>query len=178
MTITYFVHSTTIDNEMGRATGWSDSGLSPKGRQQAEELRGFVKNRFDLVWCSDLGRAIETATIAFAPVPLNVDRRLREIDYGKLTQAPSAVVKQDLTKYITEPFPEGESYSDVAVRMLDFLRELKKNYSGKSIALVAHQAPQLALDVILYKKSWTEAFQDDWRNTHSWKPGWEHQICF
>ena len=176
MIITYFVHSTTINNEAKIASGWENSKLSEKGLKQARELRDLVQTRFDIVWASDLDRAIETASIAFAPVCIKTDWRLREINYGKLNGTPSAIVKQDLTKYIQEPFPDGESYCDVAKRMLEFLQELKRDYSQKSVAIVGHQAPQFALDVLLKHKSWEQAFQEDWRHTHSWQPGWTYEV--
>ena len=65
---------------------------------------------------------------------------------------------------------------DVKERISDFLSFLKKNYDGKSIAIVAHKAPQLALDVVLKHISWQEAFEKDWRKTKSWQPGWEYSL--
>lgn len=176
MKFVYFVHATTVDNEAHLATGWNDCLLSEKGRQQALELRVQATKRFDVVFSSDLSRARETAALAFAPLPLEADSRLREINYGELNGHPADAVKQDLTRYVLKPFPGGESYSDVAERVREFLRELKKNYGEKSVALVAHQAPQLALDVLLNGKTWEQAFRDDWRNTRSWRPGWVFEI--
>ena len=72
--------------------------------------------------------------------------------------------------------PNGESYEEVKSRINDFLEDLKKNYDGKNVAIVAHKAPQLALDVILKNKTWEEAFKEDWRKTKSWQPGWEYII--
>lgn len=77
---------------------------------------------------------------------------------------------------ITNKFPEGESYEDVKARIADFLEFLKKNYDGKSVAIVAHKAPQLALDVLLLGKTWRQALIEDWRKTKSWKPGWEYEL--
>jgi len=53
---------------------------------------------------------------------------------------------------------------------------LKENYDGKSIAIVAHKAPQLALDVIIKKKTWKQAMKEDWRKTKTWKPGWDYKL--
>ena len=75
---------------------------------------------------------------------------------------------------ITNRFPEGESYEDVKARTADFLEFLKKNYDGKSIAIVAHKAPQLSLDVLIKSKTWKQALAEDWRKTKAWKPGWEY----
>ena len=176
MRIVYFVHATTEDNERGLATGWNDVPLSAKGRCQAEELRDAVAGRFDVVICSDLERALETARIAFAPIVPVADRRLHEIDYGTLAGCPAAEVKKDLTRYTDKPFPGGESYEDVRARVAAFLDEIRGKYIDRRVALVAHQAPQLAIDVILYGKTWTEAFRDDWRNTKAWQPGWSHEV--
>ena len=63
----------------------------------------------------------------------------------------------------------------VKERIADFLKDLKKNYDGKHVAIVAHQAPQLALDVLLKGMSWEEAFANDWRKQKAWKPGWEYE---
>ena len=49
-------------------------------------------------------------------------------------------------------------------------------YDGKKIAIVAHRAPQLALEVITKNISWEEALENDWRKTKSWQPGWEYII--
>ena len=58
----------------------------------------------------------------------------------------------------------------------DFVEFLKKNYDGKTVAIVAHRAPQLALDVITNNKTWEQALADDWRKTKSWQPCWEYII--
>jgi broad specificity phosphatase PhoE len=68
----------------------------------------------------------------------------------------------------------GEGYEQVKARIADFLDYLKKNYEGKHIAIVAHKAPQLALDVLLRDLTWAEAFNQDWRKTKQWQPGWEY----
>lgn len=50
---------------------------------------------------------------------------------------------------------------------------MKKNYDGKHVAIVAHKAPQLALNVLLRGMSWEQAFATDWRKTGSWQPEWD-----
>jgi len=76
--------------------------------------------------------------------------------------------------YLDKPFPNGESYKDVEKRIADFLNFLKKNYDGKHVAIVAHQAPQLALDVLLKGKTWKQAIDEDWRKKKAWQPGWKY----
>lgn len=178
MIITYSVHGTTTDNEQEISSGWYDVGLSELGVKQSIELKNYVKDKkFDVVFCSDLKRAVDSANLTYAgEVPIISDARLRECNYGKYNAQPSNIVEPMQEKAITEKFPEGESYEDVKIRIKNFLDFLKNNYAGKNIAIVAHKAPQLALDVLLKGKTWEQAFSEDWRKTKSWKPFWEYEL--
>lgn len=51
-------------------------------------------------------------------------------------------------EHIDEPVPNGESLKDVEKRIANFIECVKKEYSGKSIAIVSHRAPQLAFEVL------------------------------
>lgn len=73
-------------------------------------------------------------------------------------------------------FLMGESLKDVEMRMREFIYELKDKYSDKTIGIVAHRAPQLALDVITKKISMEEAIKTDWRETGNWQPGWVYEV--
>lgn len=177
--ITYFVHGTTTDNEKEISSGWSDVELSELGIKQSIALKEQTKNKkFDVVFCSDLQRAYNSAKLAWDGIyPIISDSRLRECNYGKLNGASSAIVEpMQEEECITSKFPEGESYEDVKARIADFLEFLKKNYDGKSVAIVGHKAPQLSLDVLIRGKTWKQALAEDWRKTKEWKPGWEYEL--
>jgi alpha-ribazole phosphatase/probable phosphoglycerate mutase len=176
--ITYFVHGTTTDNEKDLATGWLPGELSELGVKQAKELSKLVTNkRFDMVFCSDLKRAVKSAKLGFSgKYKIIQDKRLRECNYGDFTGKPSENFKNRMDDFIEKHFPNGESYKDVEKRIADFLKFLKKNYVGKHIAIVAHQAPQLALDVLIKGKSWEQAINEDWRKKKAWRPGWEYEV--
>ena len=86
LSVVFETHSTTVDNERGVATGWLPGELSERGRELAGELgRRRREDGLAAVFCSDLERAVQTARIAFAgtPVPVLLDWRLRECDYGQ-----------------------------------------------------------------------------------------------
>lgn len=173
--ITYFVHGTTTDNENGIASGWSDAELSNLGIQQAKNLKSKVATDFDAIFCSDLKRAVDSANIIWGNKHKIIsDKRLRECDYGKYNGGSSAIVEPMQEKMAIERFPDGESYEDVKDRIASFLKFLRKNYDGKNVAIVAHKAPQLALDVLLKGKTWEQAFAEDWRKTKAWQPGWKY----
>src|SRR3989338_7447950 len=110
--ITYFAHGTTLDNENDIASGWSDVDLSDLGRKQSEELRNHIRNKkFDLVFTSDLRRAVNSAKITFGDsVKIIQDKRLRECNYGLLNGAQCKEVEEKTLEHLTKPFPKGESY--------------------------------------------------------------------
>ena len=173
--ITYFVHGTTTDNEKEISSGWNDVGLSDLGIKQSVDLKNQIKDRkFDAIFCSDLKRAVDSAKLTFDGVEIIPDKRLRECNYGRYNAQPSVIVEPMQEKFITEKFPEGESYEDVKSRIADFLEFLEQNYDGKNIAIVAHKAPQLALEVLLKNKTWEQVFAEDWRKRKAWQPGWDY----
>ena len=90
--VVFETHSVSEDNEAGRASGWRHSRLSLRGRELAEALGARRRSDgLDVVFCSDLERAAETARIAFAgtAVPVLLDWRLRECDYGDRNGGPA-----------------------------------------------------------------------------------------
>jgi broad specificity phosphatase PhoE len=178
MKITYLVHSITEDNEKGLATGWMQGKLSKEGMKRAAGLRADLSNHdFDAVFCSDLERAIQSTELFFdKKFPVFIDWRLRECNYGEYDGKPAVGFKKDREQdYIQKPYPSGESYQQVEVRIKSFLNDINRfNYSH--IAIVAHQAPQLALDVIVKGQTWEDAIANDWRKSKSWQPGWEYLL--
>lgn len=176
--ITYFVHGTTTDNEEGKCTGWAPGKLSPLGIQQSLALKDKIKDKhFSVIFSSDLQRAIDSAELTFkGVVGIKHDQRLREANYGDYTLTEEHVFKDHLAKYIATPFPNGEKYIDVERRVASFLNEIYSQYKGKRMAIVAHQAPQLALDVLLKGKSWEQAIKEDWRLKKAWQPGWKYEL--
>src|SRR6266542_996125 len=114
-------HSTSLDNEAGVASGWSDPPLSAKGRAVAKELGERRQGeQIDAVFCSDLRRAIETAEIAFGKrIPIHADHRLREYDHGTMTGTPVERIHAERPAGVDSPFPDGESLREVAKRVRD-----------------------------------------------------------
>ena len=173
--LVYETHSTTIDNETGIATGWLDGQLSETGRRQAAELG--ARRRGDglaAVFASDLGRAIETADIAFAgsELPVHHDWRLRECNYGELNGARAADIEAERVRRIEEPFPGGESYQQVVERTRDFLNDLFAELDGTRVLLIAHSANRWALQHLLLGAPLEEVVAAPFE----WREGWEYPL--
>lgn len=174
--IVYETHSISVDNERGVATGWLDGALSERGRELAREL-GRRRRDDDLVavYSSDLGRAVETAEIAFAGsgIPVRLDARLRECNYGELNGAPVARIEAIRSSRIDEPYPGGESYRDCVVRVRDFLDDLLPEHDGKRVLLVGHAATRWALQQVLVGKPLEELVDAPFE----WQEGWEFTLA-
>lgn len=171
--ITYFVHSTSIDNEAGVRSGWNNPDLSDKGYEQAESLRDYLSaSRFDAVYASDLIRAIHTATAVFPNIQVVQDSRLREMNYGVLNGKPGTEFPDDKTWCVEHRFEQGENCADVQSRMESFLGDVYN--PSRNIAIFSHKYPQLALEVVLNGLSWIDALAQDWRHKGEWKPGWQY----
>lgn len=106
--ITYFVHGTTTDNLEHKSTGWLPGELSQKGIDQSISLKEKVDiKQFDVVFCSDLQRAIDSADYTFGGVKNIIkDERLRECNYGDFNGLDSNLVKYE--EHIIDKFPNGE----------------------------------------------------------------------
>lgn len=174
ITIKYFVHGTSIDNELKISSGWSQGELSETGIIQTKKLAEEISDEhFDVIFCSDLHRAKQSADILFGHRSLEIiyDQRIRECNYGIYNGTTNKnVIYLD---HINNRFPQGESLLDVQRRIEDLLNEIKQKHGEKKIAFVSHRAPQLALNVIINKKTWIEAVNNDWRIIGKWQSGWE-----
>ena len=144
--VVFETHSTSVDNELGIATGWNQGTLSETGREQARELGD--RRRDDgiaVVFASDLRRAVETAEIAFArsSLPVLQDPRLRECNYGTLNGMPRAQLEAERKLRLDEPFPGGESWRQAVERVTGFLRELPQAHDGERVLVIGHIATRL-----------------------------------
>jgi broad specificity phosphatase PhoE len=171
--LVYETHSLTTDNENGVATGWLPGELSEAGRGHARRL-GERRRDVDAVFASDLGRAVETAELAFGAtgVPVLLDWRLRECDYGELNGAPGETIAAIRLHHIDEPFPGGESYRDVVARTESFLADLRTRWDGRRVCVISHSANRWALQHLLHG----EPLADLVGAPFAWQEGWEFRI--
>ena len=169
-TIVYYVHGTTYDNASKKCSGWKQVELNDLGKEQAVNLGINTPHKFDVLFTSDLIRAQKTASLAFPIHESMSDERLRECNYGYYDGKDKNLVVYE--EHIDAPFPNGESLKDVEKRVRNFLIYLNKEYKGKKVGIIAHRAPQLAIEVITKHITWEEAIKNDWRKTGNWEPGW------
>jgi alpha-ribazole phosphatase/probable phosphoglycerate mutase len=173
--IVFETHSWSTDNDAGIASGWRHSQLSERGKVLAKELGERRRNdSLDAIFSSDLGRAVETAVIAFSNVrvPMYFDSRLRECNYGDWNGSPVDTLIGKRRGFISSPYPNGQSYGDVLAAMAAFLREVIRDWNGRRLLLIGHSATRWALDALINR----ERLEDLVDAPFNWQPGWEYAI--
>jgi broad specificity phosphatase PhoE len=170
--LVFETHSTTLDNERGIATGWLPGELSAQGRENARELG--ERRRDDGIACvftSDLRRAVETAEIAFAGsgIEIREDERLRECNYGDWNGGPVEQL-EPRSRFVDEPYPGGESYTDCLGKMRDFLADVEREFDGQRVVVIAHSAQRYALRSIFEGVPLKVAVDAQF----DWREGWEY----
>lgn len=174
--IVYETHSITTDNEAGISTGWLPGALSERGRAAARELGERRRDDgIDAIYVSDLRRSIETVEIAFrgSSIPVEVDPRLRECNYGELNGASVATLDLERLSHVDRAWPGGESYVDVIERTRTLLEDLRSTRDGRRVLLVAHSANRWALQHLLGGGSLVDVIAAPF----AWRPGWEFELA-
>ena len=169
-------HALSEDNEFGRATGWLDGKLSERGHGLARELGDRRRNDgIAAVYVSDLGRAVETAEIAFADtdMPIIREKRLRECNYGLLNGVPRAQLDADGPDSLDERFPEGESWREAVQRVDAFLHELTRERDGDRVLIIGHMATWYALEGAANGTGLDDLFYAPFE----WQEGWEYSLA-
>jgi 2,3-bisphosphoglycerate-dependent phosphoglycerate mutase len=173
--IVFETHSITEDNEAGRATGWLPGRLSERGRERARELeRRRAGDGIAAAFCSDLRRAVETAEIAFggSGVPVLLDWRLRECDYGTLNGMPAADMHAGRREHLDVPYPGGESWRQAVARVGRFFADLPLRWEGQRVAVIGHVATRWALDHVVAGIPIEDLMAEDF----AWRPGWSYTL--
>ena len=134
-------HAQTEANAAGRLQGRHDLGLTEHGLAQVRAIATAVQPA--LVVSSPLRRARQTAE-AFG-LPVMVDERWVELDYGDLDGAPIKDVPASVwEQWRADPSwapPGGESLVDLGRRVREACDELAARAMGEDVVVVSHVSP-------------------------------------
>jgi broad specificity phosphatase PhoE len=149
-------HAETTENSKkgsGRFHGHMHGTLSTHGMEQARALaRRLVRERIDIVYCSDLRRAKQTIApiLKLCPVKVVYTKALREGDMGIFTGKTkhdyetwkkSETGQRWLARYGTGldwAFPWGESSKDLSLRAKKFVEQIIAKERGKTVLIMTH----------------------------------------
>ncbi len=142
-------HGETEWNAEGRQQGHLDSPLTAVGVRQAQLLaEGLTKKRIEVLYSSDLGRALQTAEIIANRLSLSIHRdiRLRERNLGILQgltrdQFETQYPEESRRFNAADPdyvLPGGESLRQLFNRCVACVEEIVAKNAGKNILIVGH----------------------------------------
>jgi len=149
--ICFVRHGETNWNAERRMQGHIDIPLNANGISQAERLANAlirVKHSFDVIYSSDLERALHTANAVARALSLDVQTtpRLRERNVGKLqglllAEAPvllPEIWQRHITRELDHDLGGGESIRTFHQRMQDILELFLNEHRGQSVLAVSH----------------------------------------
>jgi broad specificity phosphatase PhoE len=131
-------HGETDWNRERRYQGHLDPPLNAAGRAQSERLaQELAAELFDVIYSSDLSRALETAEIVGARLGLAVlpDPGLREVDLGSWA---GLTRDQVIERFGESPTHDGETRTEHTGRVVEAVRTIAKRHPGGSILVVTH----------------------------------------
>lgn len=135
-------HGETNENAQGIVQGWLDTELNENGISQAIAAARNFNKPVQVIYSSDLKRAVRTAEEfrgKYPKVPYIEDARLRERNFGDAagTHRNDHDREQFWANEKEVTISNAESLVDFTQRVNDFLLDLKtKNYN--SVLVVAH----------------------------------------
>jgi alpha-ribazole phosphatase len=133
----------------GRCYGRLDIGLSEAGRRQiSEKVKLLGSLHAHALYASPLQRAAESAVIAGESLRLQPEivPALAELDFGVFEGMPYQDIErlypEEYKMWMKHPtrvaFPGGESFSEMAQRVLQFASALPEKHQNQAVVIVAH----------------------------------------
>ncbi len=146
-------HAESAANASGMITGQSDAELTLRGYVQALGLGFRLRYKYDVAWVSCLARTYKTIQVAeslrFQKIsrrPICADSRLNERCLGDLEGTPRRRIDAYAAGDLLYAPNGGESYLDLAQRLLSFLLDLRRDTQCETRAIVAtHVGPMRLL---------------------------------
>jgi broad specificity phosphatase PhoE len=147
-------HGESDWNAANRFQGHSDRPLTDLGREQAQALGGLVAaENVEAIYSSPLKRALETARIVAVRSGLEVveDEDLREVDTGSWSGLSRAEVQERFPEGFDRwtsggaGWEDGESYEEMAERVLAAVNRIAGAHPGGRVLIVSHGGPIRAI---------------------------------
>jgi probable phosphoglycerate mutase len=121
-------HGESVANAQGLLLGRTDAELTESGRTQAAGVRQLLHAPVTELRSSPLSRARDTASLLGLDLPVEIDRRWIEVDYGEFECQPlrdiSATVWQEWRKDPQFRPAGGETLAEVDTRIAAACAEL------------------------------------------------------
>ena len=159
-------HGETDWNREYRFQGWADPPVNATGRAQAVDLSvELMAEELAAVYSSPLRRAYETAEVVAASrglEPVTVDA-LREVDVGSWSGLTREEIEQRFPEQYAswldygQGWTDGETYEEMAERVVRAVLELAAAHGGERILAVTHGGPMRAASAFADQVSYAES---------------------
>lgn len=145
--LTVVRHGETDWNAEGRICGQMDRKLTERGREQARALAQTLEHgTYDVLLCSSLDRALETAKILGNSISLKAesDSIFSEQNFGTYegkTFAEIATIDPAFSSALQQnilDMPGGEKAQEFLDRAKHGIQNIREKYKGKRVLLVTH----------------------------------------
>lgn len=158
MTKIYLIrHGESEWNKLSKVQGQQNAMLTDFGREQAKKLGNrLIEENIDIIYSSNLSRALETATIISNIInrPLIKSEGIREMNFGIWEGLTLKEIqdkyKEEYQIWMKEPeklkLEGAETLEMLKNRLMGFVNKLIVENNGKNIAIVSHGA---ALKIII-----------------------------
>ena len=142
-------HGETEWNVQSREMGQLDSALTIRGIQQAQAIaKRLSRRQFEVLYCSDLGRAIQTAKAISSETGVEavIDAGLRERNMGIFQGLTKAEMAEQFPLEYSEyrrvghtfRIPQGESGEDRLARSVRVMTEIATRHVDKTVVAITH----------------------------------------
>ena len=156
-------HGETESNIKHILQGKDDGKLTSRGIEQAKKVGKELKEKYkvDMVFCSPLGRCVETLNHILEQYPIGgeifMSKLIEERDFGEFTGVESSLIdweKLNQDNKINKEM-EVEGWGEVKKRVELFMEDLKLEDENKTILIVSHAGPIKIMINILTDKELT-----------------------
>lgn len=147
-TFTFVRHGQSQGNLDKVIVGITDVPLTDYGISQAREVAlSLASKSFDIIFCSNLFRARQTADEIIkyhSSVPFIVDKRLAERNYGIFENVPYDKINNDVDGsqfWDTEKniiVKDAETFLEYYTKIKSFFDEINNSYKNKKILIITH----------------------------------------
>ena len=134
-------HGETDWNREHRIQGHTDTPLNASGLEQVRALAaGLTATTLAAVYSSDLTRAFQTATAVAAVhgIPVQLDRDLREKDFGSWEGMTDTEIAERFPHAVRGRWGDGETIEEVAERAIGAIERICARHLTDAVLVVSH----------------------------------------
>ena len=150
-------HGKTDYNKHGRVMGYIDKPLNDEGLQQVQQLAEDLKDEhFDLIYCSPLMRAKQTAAAIneYQKCPIFYDHRVIERDCGMLAGVHYNDLDKEKSKWSWKIGDDRckqykvETVDSMMARVQNLVDQIAEDWSDKKVLIVSHSGVAMVLNAL------------------------------